>query len=131
MQLISDIILALAALVAAGYCFVLARRLKQFNQLESGMGGAIAVLSAQVDDMTRALQKAQATAAHSETELRALTERAEAGAEKLEILLASLHDLPSEPEPAPVATPEVTPEPEPRRRVLRRRLRDIDLEAAE
>ena len=46
-----------------------------------------------------------------------LTERAEAGAEKLELLLASLHDLPEDGEP--------------RRRVLRRRQRETDIEAAQ
>ncbi|KEO54558.1 hypothetical protein [Thioclava pacifica] len=117
MQLIADLLTTLAALAAAGYCLVLARRLKRFNQLENGMGGAIAVLSAQVDDMTRALERAQATAAHSETQLRALTERAEKGAEKLELMLASLHDLPDEEEP--------------RRRILRRRHRHETMEAAE
>lgn len=117
MQLLADLISTLAAIAAAGYCLILARRLKRFNQLENGMGGAIAVLSAQVDDMTRALERAQATAAHSETQLRALTERAENGAEKLELMLAALHDLPEEDEP--------------RRRVVRRRHRHEAMEAAE
>lgn len=117
MQFLAEITSGLAALAAAIYCFVLARRLKRFNQLETGMGGAIAVLSAQVDDMTRALERAQAAAGTSERQLRALTERAEAGAEKLELLLASLHDLPDDGEP--------------RRRVLRRRHRETDMEAAQ
>ncbi|KFE34758.1 hypothetical protein [Thioclava atlantica] len=117
MQFAADFVLVAAALAAAAYCFVLARRLKRFNQLENGMGGAIAVLSAQVDDMTRALERAQATASGSERELRTLTERAEQGAEKLELLLASLHDLPEAGEP--------------RRRGLRRRPRPAPMEAAE
>ena len=50
---------------AAVYCYVLAGRLKRFATLETGMGGAIAVLSAQVDDMTRALEKAQGAASGS------------------------------------------------------------------
>jgi len=119
MQMIADILMGLGALGAAVYCMVLARRLKRFNQLENGMGGAIAVLSAQVDDMTKALNRAQATAAASSEQLRSLTERAEQGAQRLEILLSTLHD------PAPV-------EPEPQRhRVIRRRVRSSDLEAAE
>lgn len=117
-QLISDVLLTLAALGAGGYCFVLSRRLRSFNQLETGMGGAIAVLSAQVDDMTRALDRAQATATASEAQLATLVQRAEKGAERLELMLAALHDLPSE-------------EPEHRRRVLRRRPRSEDWEAAE
>jgi len=119
MELISDILLGGGAMAAALYCFVLSRRLKKFNQLESGMGGAIAVLSAQVDDMTKALTRAQATAAISADQLKALTERAERGAERLELMLASLHDLPDG-------------EHEARRaRFVRRRSRHSDLEAAE
>lgn len=118
LPLISDLLLGFGALFAAGYCFVLSRRLKRFNQLELGMGGAIAVLSAQVDDMTRALERAQATAGSSAEQLRSLTGRAEEGAEKLELLLASLHDLPEA-------------DPEARRYRLRRHRRDRDMEAAE
>ncbi len=119
MNLIADIMLGAGALGAAIYCFVLSRRLKRFNQLENGMGGAIAVLSAQVDDMTRALNRAQTTAAGSAEQLTALTARAEQGAERLELMLAALHDLPD-------ADHEGR-----RQRVLRRRARYSDLEAAE
>ena len=47
MNLIADILLVAGALGAGIYCFVLARRLSKFNDLESGVGGAVAVLSAQ------------------------------------------------------------------------------------
>lgn len=121
MQMIADILMGLGAFGASIYCMVLARRLKRFNQLENGMGGAIAVLSAQVDDMTRALNRAQATSAASAEQLRSLTERAEQSAHRLELLLSSLQDAPA-----------AEPEPDPRRhRVLRRRVRSSDLEAAE
>jgi len=119
MEFIADILLGAAALGAAAYCLVLAGRLKRFNQLETGMGGAIAVLSAQVDDMTKALQKAQSTAGASVSTLSTLTERSEKAAERLELLLASLHDLP---EPGDAGR---------RLRVMRRRVHHEDLEAAE
>jgi hypothetical protein len=93
-QLTSDVLLGAAALAAAAYCVVLARRLKRFNNLENGVGGAVAVLSAQVDDMTRTLDQARKAAAHSSQTLTALTERAEDAARKLELMMASLHDLP-------------------------------------
>lgn len=119
MQVIADILMGMATLGAAVYCFVLARQLKRFNQLESGMGGAIAVLSAQVDDMTKALNRAQATATGSAQQLGSVTERAELAAQKLELMLASLHDLSAE-------------ETEARRhRTVKRRARSSDLEAAE
>ncbi len=94
MTLISDILLAAGALGAGLYCLVLSRRLSRFTTLESGMGGAVAVLSAQVDDMTRAIEAARTTASELARSLGALTQRAEAAAQRLELLIASLHDLP-------------------------------------
>lgn len=127
MELIADVLLAAGAFGAAVYCYVLALRLRQFQTLESGMGGAIAVLSAQVDDMTKALEKARGTASGSAAGLEALTARAEAVSARLELLVAALHDLPDQPQ---AGVPRDTPENERRLRVLRRR-RSEEMEAAE
>jgi len=94
MELIADILLIAGALGAALYCVVLSRRLRRFTDLEKGVGGAIAVLSAQVDDMTRTLHKAQGAAVGSTETLQALTQRAEGVSKRLEVLVASMHDLP-------------------------------------
>ncbi|MCA0272185.1 MAG: DUF6468 domain-containing protein [Proteobacteria bacterium] len=110
MELIADILLGAGALGVAVYCHVLSRRLSVFSQLENGIGGAVAVLSVQVDDMTRALAHARAAAQESQQSLAGMTERAEAAAARLELLLATMHDLPEPADPTPV-----------RRRVLRRR----------
>jgi hypothetical protein len=135
MDLIADILLVAGALGAAVYCYVLAARLKSFATLETGMGGAIAVLSAQVDDMTRALQQAGGAAQGSAASLTALTERAEAIGARLEMLVASMHDL-----PAPEAARPAVVEPEPaaaaaqaerKARFFRRRTARASLEAAE
>ncbi|MEL6169687.1 MAG: hypothetical protein AAFR35_13425 [Pseudomonadota bacterium] len=99
MGLVADILLIAAALGAGFYCIVLSRRLTRFTDLEKGVGGAIAVLSVQVDDMTKALEAAQNSASQSATSLGALTGRAEDAARKLELLVASMHDLPPVPEP--------------------------------
>lgn len=131
MTVIADILLVAGAFGAAIYCYVLAGRLKKFTTLETGMGGAIAVLSAQVDDMTRALEKARVAAIGSTEGLVALTSRAEVAAARLEILLASLHDLPHSPvvaHPGPDAEPA---EEDRRLRFVRRRGQTADLEAAE
>lgn len=93
MNLIADILLAAGAIGAAIYCLVLAGRLKRFNNLQNGVGGAVAVLSAQVDDMTKTLQKAQKAAISSSVTLTSLTERAEDVSQRLELMLASMHDL--------------------------------------
>lgn len=106
MTMISDILLVAGALGAAFYCMVLSRRLRRFNDLEKGMGGAIAVLSAQVDDMTRALEGARNSAQDSSATLTDLTGRADEVAKRLEMLVASLHDLPvAENPPAPAPAP--------------------------
>lgn len=105
MDLIADILLAAGALGAGFYCFVLGRRLNRFNDLEKGVGGAVAVLSAQVDDLTKTLEAAQAAARASAKKLEELTERAEHTNRKLELQMAALHDIP-EPEETPKAPPK-------------------------
>ncbi|MFW2589621.1 hypothetical protein [Sagittula sp. SSi028] len=99
MELIADIMLVAGALGAGFYCFVLSRRLSKFTDLEKGVGGAVAVLSAQVDDLTRTLTSAQDSAGESSRSLEELTERAEDAARRLELLVASMHDLPNTPNP--------------------------------
>lgn len=95
MDYTADILLAAGALGAAIYCYILAKRLSRFNDLEKGVGGAVALLSAQVDDLRTTLRHAQESATSSAQELANLTERAETTAKNLELMIASLHDLPS------------------------------------
>lgn len=114
MDLIADILLAAGAVGAGIYCFILGRRLNRFNDLEKGVGGAVAVLSAQVDDLTKTLSSAQVTAAQSAETLTDLTTRAEAMSQRLELQMASLHDIPAPqprqtPQPAPAAQPAAEP----------------------
>lgn len=111
MDMIADILLVAGALGAGVYCFVLARRLARFNDLENGVGGAVAVLSAQVDDLTKTLQAAQATAGASTTSLEGLTERAESVAKRLELMVASMHDLPDPAQPAAAPAAPATAAP--------------------
>ena len=94
MGFVADILLIAAALGATFYCFVLSRRLSRFTDLEQGVGGAIATLSSQVDDMTKTLKSAQGSASASANSLGELTGKAEDAARRLELLVASMHDLP-------------------------------------
>ncbi len=94
MAFIADIFLVAGALGAGLYCHVLSRRLRRFTDLEKGVGGAVAVLSVQVDDLSKALVTAQATATSSVESLADVNVRAEASARKLELLIASMHDVP-------------------------------------
>lgn len=114
MELIADILLMSGALGAGFYCFVLGRRLKRFNSLENGVGGAVAVLSSQVEDLRKTLTAAQQTAATSAETLSDMTMRAEEMANRLELQMASMHDipeLPKEPE-QPKPQSKVAPVPE-------------------
>lgn len=122
MELIADILMTSGAFGAGIYCYVLASRLKKFTTLETGMGGAIAVLSAQVDDMTRALEAARSSATGSVSSLSELAGRAEAAARRLELLLATLHDLPeTDKENAPPDVPDEESDDEKKLRFVRRR----------
>lgn len=94
MTMIADVLMVAGALGAGLYCYVLARRLRQFTDLEKGVGGAVAVLSVQVDDLTKVLAQAQSSAASSVEQLDAVSARAEVAHKRLELSIASTHDLP-------------------------------------
>lgn len=98
---LADIILIAAACGAGIYCFVLARKLNKFTNLESGIGAGVAVLSQQVDELAKTLTAVQANANSGSATLRDLTENAETVANRLELLVASMHDLPAATPPPP------------------------------
>ena len=131
MTLISDILLSAGAFGAAIYCFVLSARLKKFTTLENGMGSAIAVLSAQVDDMTKALDRARGAAISSASGLENLTSRAETVAGRIELLLASMHDLPQPADGSARSSPDEDEDADKKLRFIRRRHNRTSLEAAE
>lgn len=110
MDWIADILLAAGSLGAGFYCFILSRRLSKFTNLESGVGGAVAVLSSQVDDLTRILNEARQSTSDSSNKLEEMTIRAEEAAKKLELMMASMHDLPSKeaPEQAEASVAQVS-----------------------
>ena len=108
----ADVLMAAGALGAGLYCLVLSRRLRRFTDLETGVGGAVAVLSAQVDDLTRALSRAESQARASVGTLAATADRADAAARRIELLLASLHDLPAAGDVAAPRGPQFVRHPE-------------------
>ncbi len=91
---LSDILLGGGALGAGIYCLVLSQRLRRFTDLERGVGGAVAVLSAQVDDLSRTQARAEGAAKGSVETLSKASARAEAAGQRLELLMASMHDIP-------------------------------------
>jgi len=54
-----QILLLVACLGLGVFCFSLTRRLRKMNDLESGLGGAIAVMAAEVDRLERAIRAAR------------------------------------------------------------------------
>lgn len=89
----ADGLLILASFGAAVFCLVLSRRLTRLTSIDSGLGGAIAVLSAQVDDMNRALGEMKSGTRSSAEQLEALNREARQLTEELEMMLAACHDL--------------------------------------
>jgi hypothetical protein len=103
---LTDILLALAAFGAAFYCMRLSKRLQKLTSFDDGLGGAIAVLSAQVDDMNKVLEQVKAGSGDAAARLETLTTEARTLAEELEIVMAACHDLtgPLETGPSPAPT---------------------------
>ncbi len=102
MTYLADIFLGAGALAAAFYCMILSRRLTRLTRLDQDLGGAIAVLSKQVDEMTSVLGAAQSAATASTAALDEQTLKAETAAERLELLVAALDDIPYD---APASPP--------------------------
>lgn len=90
----ADILLASGAICACFYCYVLSKRIKKMMDLESGMGAAVVNFSQNLTDVKEAISNAQKGNQQSEESLAELTARAEGVAQNLELLIASLHDLP-------------------------------------
>lgn len=67
MTLFIQAALVVAGLSVAGFCHLLARRLRKLNDLETGLGGAIAVMAAEIARLEAALAAAQAGATHART----------------------------------------------------------------
>lgn len=108
MELIADILLVAGAMGAGLYCFVLSRRLKRFADLEKGVGGAVAVLSTQAEELRKSLDDARNASDQSGDQLKALTGRAETVAQRLELMMASMHDVVPEKDADPQPEAEVS-----------------------
>lgn len=104
----ADLLLVLASLGAAVFCLVLSRRLARLSSIDHGLGGAIAVLSAQVDDMNKALAGMKAGTENSAERLDALNREARQLTEELELMLSACHDLDHASKP-----PDANTEPSP------------------
>lgn len=94
METIANILMITGTLGVAFYCFVLGRRLRRLNSLETGVGGAIATLSKQVQDLQATLDTARQGARSDADRLEELVAKAASTTQQLELMVASLHDIP-------------------------------------
>lgn len=61
-QVFIEIGIIAGSVVLSVFCVVLARRLRRLNNLEEGLGGAIAVMAAEIDRLERSIRTARAEA---------------------------------------------------------------------
>jgi hypothetical protein len=92
----ADILMILASGGAAVYCLILSRRLSRLTSFDKGIGGAIAVLSAQVDEMKSALADAKAGSDGAGQHLHELVRQARDISGELELMIAACHDFAEE-----------------------------------
>lgn len=78
---------------AAIYCLILSRRLSRLTSFDKGIGGAIAVLSAQVDEMKAALAEARRGSDGAGNHLQDLVRQARDISGELELMIAACHDF--------------------------------------
>jgi hypothetical protein len=119
MDLLMNGLLIAATLFAGGYCWVLARRVRDLKSLDSGLGGAIVTLTRQVELARTTLDEARASSRDTRQDLAQLISRADGTAGQLRLLIAAAPAPAAPPAPAaqPVtaapAAPDPLPEPAP------------------
>ena len=85
----------------AVYCRMLSRRLRAFNDLDTGIGGTVAALSLQVDELQRSIDAAHLEADERSARLRGDVAEADDRIGRLEMLLAGLEDIEEDMDPTP------------------------------
>ncbi len=93
---LADLLMIAASAGAAAYCLILSRRLSRLTSFDKGIGGAIAVLSAQVDEMKAALGEAKAGTDGAGLHLQDLVRQARDISGELEMMIAACHDFAEE-----------------------------------
>lgn len=94
--ILADLLMIAASSGAAIYCLILSRRLSRLTSFDKGIGGAIAVLSAQVDEMKAAVADARAGADGVSLQLQDQMKQARDISRELELMIAACHDFAEE-----------------------------------
>jgi hypothetical protein len=117
MDLLMNGLLTAATLFAGGYCWVLARRVRDLKSLDHGLGASIVTLTRQIELARATLDEARTASKDSRHELAQLIARADAAAGQLRLLLAAAPPPETRaPRPEPPAEPvlvAVRPSPAP------------------
>lgn len=92
----ADFLMICASLGAMAYCMVLSRRLSRLTSFDKGLGGAIAVMSSQVDEMKAALREAKSGSDGAGHQLNDLVHQAREISSELEMMIAACHDFAEE-----------------------------------
>ena len=95
-SILADLLMIAASSGAAVYCLILSRRLSRLSSFDKGIGGAIAVLSAQVDEMKVALAEARVSSDGASHQLQDLVRQAREISGELELMIAACHDFAEE-----------------------------------
>ena len=130
LSLYADFLMVAATAGAGIYCLILSRRLSRLTSFDKGIGGAIAVLSAQVDEMKAALSEARTGTDAACQQLEEQVRQAREISGELELMIAACHDFAEEamvvqgapplalidtasdrppPEAVPLAAPDIPP----------------------
>lgn len=96
LSLYADFLMVAASAGAGIYCLILSRRLSRLSSFDKGIGGAIAVLSAQVDEMKAALSEARTGTDGACQQLQEQVRQAREISGELELMIAACHDFAEE-----------------------------------
>lgn len=105
MALVSDVIIISCTLIVALYCVLLSKRLRRLTRLDGEIGSVIEGLTVQIGTLTTSVNNANFASQQSVVKLQSETERAEAAARHLEILISSLHSLSTKTERSEKSSP--------------------------
>ena len=113
MDLLMNGLLMAATLFAGGYCWVLARRVRDLKSLDNGLGGAIVTLTRQVELARTTLDEARTSSRDTRQDLAQLVAKADGAAGQLRLLIAAAPLPAAAPQPVPMPVPVPDPQPEP------------------
>lgn len=94
MSLISDLLLLSATIAAFLYCFILSVKMKRLREKEAQYSVALNKVTSQVDRFVNQIECAKNTLKNVEHEFNSRIEKGASLSRRLELLIASLHDIP-------------------------------------